>query len=453
MVEEVEERASIGSRSRAVLRGPAMPWAERRFGVGLVAVVAVGAAIRLAYVLSDDRPWVGGDGFNYSIESLRLADGLGYTNVNGGQSAHHPPGWTTALGVLAWLGGRGLLAQQLLGVVIGLGVVAIAALVGRRYFNARVGLVAGAIAAVYPGFWVFEAQVLSEPLGLLVMGVFMLAVIELRDHPTLRWSMIVGALCGLLALIRSEQLALLVIVVTPVVVRVPSLTARHRVRLLLVAGAATVVVIAPWTIYNETRFEETVVLSSNGGSTLLAGNCPPSTYDGERLGYFDISCNRRLSRQNSGLDRSELDPISRREALSNMRDNIDSLPLTISARYGRTIAVFRPAQTVALTAGWFGSETWPVWLWVVSFWLLAPLTVVGAIAAWRTRDFLLPLLGPAVITVLLVTVSYGEPRYHTLADLGFVVLAAVAVDRFLRRDRVAAERRSAQQLPAVATRG
>jgi hypothetical protein len=36
-----------------------------------------------------------------------------------------------------------------------------------------------------------------------------------------------------------------------------------------------------------------------------------------------------------------------------------------------------------------------------------------------------------------VTVAYGEPRYHTPADLGVVVLAAVALDRLARRPRQA----------------
>jgi hypothetical protein len=41
---------------------------------------------------------------------------------------------------------------------------------------------------------------------------------------------------------------------------------------------------------------------------------------------------------------------------------------------------------------------------------------------------------PSVVIVLLVvTVAFGDPRYHTLADLGVVVLAAVALGHVARR--------------------
>jgi hypothetical protein len=73
----------------------------------------------------------------------------------------------------------------------------------------------------------------------------------------------------------------------------------------------------------------------------------------------------------------------------------------------------------------------------VSFWLLVPLAAVGMVEARRSRAFLLPLLAPALLAVLLVVVTYGEPRYHTPADLGVVVLAAVAVNRLTARARTA----------------
>jgi 4-amino-4-deoxy-L-arabinose transferase-like glycosyltransferase len=435
---------AFGAHRREHPRHEAPDRAQSHFYLWLLAIVALGAAIRLAYVWSDDRPFVGGDGFDYSLSGVRLADGLGYTDARGNQTAHHPPGWITTLGILAQLGGRTLLAQQLLGVAIGLGVVAIAAFVGRRFFNARVGLLAATIAAVYPGFWIMEAQVLSEPLGLLIVGVLMLVVIELRDRPTLAWSVVAGATCGLLALVRPEQLALLVVLVAPVLFLAKSIDLPRRFVLFAVAAIAAIVVIAPWTLYNETRFENTVILSTNGGSTLLAGNCPPKTYSGELLGYYDITCNRVLSQQNAGqnLDRSEADPRSRRAAFTNIGDNLDKLPVTVAARLGRTLAVFRPAQTVDLTAAWFRSDTWPVWLWVASFWLLVPLSVMGAIEARRAGAFLLPLLAPALVAVPLIAVAYGEPRYHTPADLGLIVLAAVALDRLISRGRTTARSRA-----------
>jgi hypothetical protein len=55
----------------------------------------------------------------------------------------------------------------------------------------------------------------------------------------------------------------------------------------------------------------------------------------------------------------------------------------------------------------------------------------GFVIARRKRAVLLILLASAFIAACVVSVSYAEPRYHTPADLGVVVLAAVAIDRTL----------------------
>jgi hypothetical protein len=294
-----------------------------------------------------------------------------------------------------------------------------AGLVGRHYAGRRVGVVAAVLAAAYPGFWVLELQTLSEPLGLVVVGMLMLVLADLWMRPTLPRALLAGAVSGALALIRLEQLALVVIAVAPILLLNPASPGIGE-SLGPVPTLTVLVLLAPWTIYNLGRFEEPVVLSTNG-YTLHAGNCPATTYSGRLLGFYDIECNSRFTLSNlANLDQSQRDARFRAAALENMRDNVDRLPATIRAPYGRTLAVFRPVQTVGFVASWACSATWPVWAWVTSFWVLAPLC--GSVLLRRSRTFQWPLL----ITLLVVTVAYGEPRYHTPADLGIVVLAAVA---------------------------
>ena len=94
--------------------------------------------------------------------------------------------------------------------------------------------------------------------------------------------------------------------------------------------------------------------------------------------------------------------------------------------------MLRPTRAVQLDAAWFGSATWPVWAWSASFWVLAPAAVAGGVVLQRSRRFHWPLVAPVVIVVAAVTVTFGDPRYHTMAALGTVVLAAVAVERLIR---------------------
>jgi hypothetical protein len=414
---------------------PAVTRADARFWLGIVTAVALGAAVRFAYLFHGAPEMPHSDGFTYHYSALRLADGLGYTSAVGdvgAQLAHQPPGWVTLLAGVAEAGGRSWRAHQVTGLVIGLGVIVMAGLVGARYAGRRVGIVAAMLAAVYPGFWVNDVQILAEPLGLLISGLLMLVLADLWHRPSLGLAIVAGAILGALALVRAEQLALLILAVIPIVLLNRRVIVQRRVAYIAAAALAAVLLLAPWASYNLRRFEEPVLLSTNLGPTLLTGNCG-STYGGALVGSYDNLCNTALILRNPGLDGSQLDVEARSVALANMRDNLDQLPSTVVARHGRLLGLLRPAQTVGISASWMGSATWPVWAWVASFWLIVPLAACGAVFLRRSRRFQWPLVAPIVITLLVVTVAFGEPRYHTMADLGLIVLAAVALDHLADR--------------------
>jgi peptidoglycan/LPS O-acetylase OafA/YrhL len=222
-----------------------------------------------------------------------------------------------------------------------------------------------------------------------------------------------------------------VIVIPLALTRARHLTRRRRVQLGAVIGVIAVSLLVPWAAYNSTRFEEPVLLSSNFGSTLLAGNC--STFSGEFIGFYDVSCNRELARAEKPADRSAQDRLARGAAIDNILDNTSRIPLTMLARIGRTVGLYAPGQTVEAVAAWNGTSEWPVWLWVVSFWPLAALAVFGAISTRGSEVWQLPLLVPIVLALGIVLVFYGEPRYHTPADLSIVILAAVGLVRLTNR--------------------
>ena len=390
-------------------------------------VAAVGLAIRLAYVVGG-RPSVAGDGIDYHLDALRLVDGLGYTGslfYPGAADAQHPPAWVTLLAGVSWLGPRSQLTHQLVGVAVGMALIVVVALVARRYFDDRVALVAAALAAVYPGFWLLEAGILAEPLALLVLGGCFLLVARLRDAPSALLAIAAGATCGLAALVRSEQALLLVLVVVPVLATRHAISVRHRLGLIALAGCTTALVIAPWTIYNLGRFEEPVLLSVNGWSTVLSGNCPTQTYEGPLLGHAGFRCTVQVTMlQGQDLDPSQMEVLYRDAAVENIRENLDRLPVVVPARVGRAVGLYEPSQTVDLQAQFLGARTELVWAWVASYLLMAPFAVLGAWRALRSGRFVLILLVPTAVAFGMIALVLGEPRWHSPGDLGVVVLAA-----------------------------
>jgi 4-amino-4-deoxy-L-arabinose transferase-like glycosyltransferase len=398
------------------------------FRIALLGSVVIGALIRFSYIASfigRPAPAVRGDGFSYHLDAIRLSEGLGYTATfwNGAEAAHHPPGWVTVLGGFSALGLDDLLSHQIIGALIGLLIIVVAALIGRRLFGEVTGGVAGAIAALYPGFWVLEAQILAEPLAILMLGLSIIALYRFSERTDLRRAIEVGVLLGLTALVRSELLALLVIVLPVILWQAKSVSLARRGMLGLVTIGCVILMVSPWAIFNAKRFQEPVLLSSNMGSALLLGNCP-LTFEGEMMGFYDMKC-LKYADTGDAVDSSVRDGLYRAAAIDQIRENWKKLPYTVAARYGRTLGVYRSQQTVTKVAAWHGTAPWPVWAWVISFWVVSLLAIVGAVTAIRARSKLLPLLAPIFITLGVVAVISGEPRYHTMADLSLVVLAAL----------------------------
>jgi 4-amino-4-deoxy-L-arabinose transferase-like glycosyltransferase len=302
-----------------------------------------------------------------------------------------------------------------------------------------------------------EGNMLSEPLGLVLLGVVLLLVADLRDHPTVVRAAIVGAVSGLLALTRPEQVVVVALIVVPLLLRVRSLSTPARLARIAVVGVVMIAVLAPWTVYNASRFKERVVLSSDSGATMLAGNCAPGSFAGARMGFWDNTCLLVLASQHPGLDTAQLDRAARDAAVDNVRDNSDRLPIVVPARVGRLLGVFRPSQTVGFVAQWMGVDTGLIWAWVASFWVILALAVGGAIVARRERTWTWPLVAPFAVVLVAMLVFNGEPRFHAMADLGLVVLAAFAIDRLLtrRRPSVAKPSRSSTRAdrPAPRDRG
>jgi asparagine N-glycosylation enzyme membrane subunit Stt3 len=76
-------------------------------------------------------------------------------------------------------------------------------------------------------------------------------------------------------------------------------------------------------------------------------------------------------------------------------------------------------------------ERWAAWAGIISFWLLAPLAVVGA-RFTRRRDRTI-LLIPVMIALVTTVVIYGGHRIRAAAEPAIVILAAVAIDRWPSR--------------------
>jgi 4-amino-4-deoxy-L-arabinose transferase-like glycosyltransferase len=427
-----------------------MDGARRRWFLALGAIVAGGLALRIFYIeVHTQSISVLSDAYWYHGGANLLVDGRGFIDSNllalhGRElpSASHPPGYLVVLAVSSLFGFRSFHDHQIWSALIGAGTIVAVAYAGRRLAGVRVGLVAAVIAAVYPNFWFPEAQVMSETLVLLLVAVTVILAYRCWERPTPVRVAALGLVIGLTVLTRAEAVLLVPFLLVPMALFLPGLDVRRRL-VVFGLGAATVgLTVAPWVLYNLSRFEEPVLVST-GEQTLLAGNCR-EVYDGDAVGFWTIDC---LSAVNcpDPADREQdllgclarVDPghpdVSaqqaryRREAVRNMRKHLGDLPFVVFAREGRVWGYYRPGQQVnfdALSSREFELSR----IGFGTYYALAAGTVAGVVILRRRHVPVFPLLSFPATVALAVAATFGETRYRALAEVTLVLGAAVAVD-------------------------
>ncbi len=410
---------------------------NRRFLVLLGAITLGALVLRIVYVLWQRDTIVWSDGLHYHDGANYLADGRGFINpisvrFSGvvAQDAVHPPLWELVLSVPSRLGLRTYLEHQLTACLVGTATVFMTGLAGREAFGRRVGLIAAAIAAVYANMWLFERELLSEPAAQCAIATLIWLAYRFRHRPSLGRAIALGGGLGLLMLVRSEMLMMSVLLVAPLVLRRTEVGTWRRVGWLAAAGTTCVLLLAPWAIYNSSRFERPVPLSTGFGSTLWSGNCPPA-YSGPLYGYA-TECT--FVTPNISEDPSVADGQFRTLAIDYMRDHISEVPLVSLARLGRTFGVFRPGQQLGFET-FRGTSLWVFQLGTAMYWVLLPLAVYGVVIARRRKVMVYPLLVVPLAVVLATAFTIGAIRYRAPAEVTLVLLAAVGIDQLARLRR------------------
>ena len=386
---------------------------------GFVGVVALGAAVRVIWLAQRwNRELAFNDSFWYSIMATDITDGKWFrTLFADGPTAEHPPLTPILMVPLSFLGDP-LVGQRITTTVIGIITVAVVALVGRRLGGDRVGIVAGLLAAVVPNVWLSDGLVMSESVALLFVSLFLLVAVGWARDPSVRTGIIVGLLCGLGALARSELL-LLAPLVAIVVLREHGPSKAWRP-----VGAAAVgciVALLPWFAFNATRFDRPVLLTTNDGTTLIGANCD-QVYSGEFMGSWSFECVVETSDVDG--DESVRSAEQRDLAIEYIGDNLDRVPFVVGARVLRAFDLYGVSDMVEVDVG----EERPraaVWVGIVVMWMLLPLAAFGL---WRLKGtdrqvLVLPLIVVAVTTVLF----YGGHRLRAPAEPVICLAAAITL--------------------------
>ena len=271
-------------------------------------VVGLGAlVVRVLYVVIVLRHYVPvSDAEHYHTLAAAVGDGRGLVHEfpfgYPHPTAFRPPLYPLLLGGVYAVTGARLGAAAALNVVLGTGVVVLAALMAWRLAGSKAGVVTGFLAAVYPPLVFNDGPPLSEPLGLLLLLATALLLLDRRAA----WA---GAASGLLVLTRASAQVFVVVLAGWVLWRLGW-------RRALAYGVCLTLVLAPWMIRNWYRLGTPVVVTSNGFN-LNAIYSPESKMSG---GFVDGFFDPRFAPLRAGKrNEANLDAAFRRHALAEIR--------------------------------------------------------------------------------------------------------------------------------------
>ena len=402
-------------------------WSLRSFRSRLTAIVIAGALLRsvvLAYRWG--RPLRMNDSLWYSFTATGLRHGRFFHSIlTGGPTAEHPPLAAVLMAPLSFLSDP-VQGQRLTTTLFGIALVALIGLLGRRIGGPTMGLIAAAIAAVYPNLWTHDGLVMAESIAMVLIVGWMLAVLHLLDRPTWRRAALVGALAGLAALTRSELGLLAVAGLVAVVWH-----SRSRAAVLRAAAMAlvTAAVLLPWTVVNVARFDSPVLLTTNDGTTLLGSYCD-DVFSGGDKGGWSLFC--VLGGPEPSGDDSVRSAQQRRWARSYARQHVSQLPGIVVARVARALDLYGLHDVVHGDVGEDQQRT-AVWAGIVCWWILAPLACWG-VRRLRRRDRAVVLV-PVAIVFATTVAFYGSHRLRAPLEPSLVLLAAAALTGWLREGR------------------
>lgn len=433
-------------------RGRIVPPARTAALLGLL--VLVGFVVRFDALRNTAPPVPAlGDAKAYQLLGRHLAEGEGYIRpyeaLDGYviPTAEYPPALPVLLAAADLGGIDGAEGQRVLLCGVGALTVGLVGLLGRRLGGSDgAGYLAALLAAVHPGLWNADVSLMAEPLASFTGAALLLAAVAAIDRPS--WSRFgaLGLLTGIGAMVRSELLLIglvLLAVVGALALRRSELAGR-TVGARVAAGAVGVLaVLVPWTVRNLAAFDGQVVVLTNNSGSVAAGAYCDAAFAGPYRGLWVTNVALGGTEGDparagcfsgfdlvgrSGVDEASAAAALRSEGTAYARAHAGELPGVMAARVGRTVGLyqFEQQRNFAFAEGrnarWDGRGT-------RCFQLLVVLGLVGLVLAARrgaSRQRWV-LLVPIACSLLVVALTYGNPRFRAAAEPAVVVLGALGI--------------------------
>lgn len=417
----------------------------------LTAILIVALIVRVAWVATvqpdprdgrfDDTLWYYGtaqhllDGDGYVVPGdvfCPFGDGIGCDEKP--PTALWAPGYSAVLAAMFALPGDDITAARALNVAAGLALVLGVYYLGRRLFDARAGLIAAGIVALFPSLVFFSSLMLTETLfGALAVGLLCLAAAWTLDHNgTLLRALGVGLAAGAVAMVRPEGIVFAGIIVVTWIAVYRSWRSELPYAAALAAGILVFVI--PWTVRNAVQLDAPVAGTTGLGVVLIQAHHPAADAEPELLiavqltdRFADVPRPEREIRINNTGVRDSIE-----YAINHPGRELGLVPDRFAAFYRGDRGAMQwinnnsRSQRTILSESW--SERWGLTSDIYYYAVLGVAVLALPLWVWRSGAKFLLLWGPlAAYSAMWAFLFVGEPRYHLPLLPFFAILAGVGL--------------------------
>jgi 4-amino-4-deoxy-L-arabinose transferase-like glycosyltransferase len=434
-------------KSRKVIR-----LKQKRFRIALFAIFILGLVVRITFVsLEAWHPIDWNNGalyhcFAYEMTQGKLYPSLATPTANhgasiscldfGGYSAQAPPLWPMVLAFFDELGFTTLGWQLIINCIINGLAVPLIGLVAKRVFGRKVGLVSSVIAALYPGMWLVSGMLTVESLATVVTLGAVIMSYRFYERQNISSAVLLGIMCGLSALTRSELFLLAFLLVIPIFVSKHfKFNFRKKLKFASIPVMIMLLMIAPWVIRNNIVFKDFTWTSTDLGLTLGITDCNQVFYasPGATFSLNSPSTEGSYADCNYPIvngDESQGTASAEHYAFKYVSHNLVRLPAVMVIRLGRMYQLFDPLGEVRFD---YNFEQWN-YSWdvvkMIVFYFLFPLTLYGIYLAFTKKQFIWPILSLVLLESFTVALFSYDCRFRVVAEEAFCILSAYSLTHF-----------------------
>jgi 4-amino-4-deoxy-L-arabinose transferase-like glycosyltransferase len=204
---------------------------------------------------------------------LELAQGILDHGFFGTEPYFRAPLYPFLLALFVSVLGDHLMLIRLLQAVIGSFTPVLTYLIGMKFFDRKIAIIAGFVAACYPTLWYYDVSLLITSIMVLLVTCVVLGLKVAEDDPRLKRFVVAGLLIGLTALARPNILIILpLLLVWIVILWKGDKPLKKPFALYTALVLAVILIIAPITIRNAATGEGFVPISWQGGFNFFLGN-------------------------------------------------------------------------------------------------------------------------------------------------------------------------------------